>query len=62
MKLQNLPPEHLFSRRADFLTFGILGQLGASANWHTIAREWLYDDPPATALGVLDKEWRESRA
>ncbi len=40
MKSQNLPPEHLFSRRADFLTFGVLGQLDASANWHRIGRAW----------------------
>ncbi|MGX1804211.1 ABC1 kinase family protein [Nocardia sp. NPDC055321] len=48
---QMLPPEHVFSRRADFLTFGILGQLGATGNWHSIAREWLYGDAPVTEIG-----------
>lgn len=62
MRHQNLPPEHIFSRRADFLTFGVLGQLEATNNWHRIAREWLYDEPPATALGIADAEWRASRA
>ncbi|PXX65065.1 ABC1 family protein [Nocardia tenerifensis] len=57
MKQQNLPPEHLFSRRADFLTFGMLGQLGCTANWHQISREWLYDEPPVTALGKQHHEW-----
>ncbi|MGV9679570.1 ABC1 kinase family protein [Nocardia sp. NPDC003482] len=57
MKQQNLPPEHLFSRRADFLTFGVLGQLEATANWHRIAREWLYGDPPVTELGKLHHSW-----
>ncbi|ONM47556.1 ABC1 kinase family protein [Nocardia donostiensis] len=57
MKQQNLPPEHLFSRRADFLTFGMLGQLGATANWHRIAREWLYGDPPVTELGKIHHQW-----
>ncbi|MDT5288731.1 MAG: hypothetical protein QOF88_3620 [Mycobacterium sp.] len=61
MHHQNLPPEHLFSRRADFLTFGVLGQLGASNNWHRIAREWIYGDEPATADGVADAQWRASR-
>jgi predicted unusual protein kinase regulating ubiquinone biosynthesis (AarF/ABC1/UbiB family) len=61
MHHQNLPPEHLFSRRADFLTFGVLGQLGARNNWHRIAREWLYGDHPATANGVADARWRASR-
>ncbi|WP_040783985.1 ABC1 kinase family protein [Nocardia pneumoniae] len=57
MKQQNLPPEHLFSRRADFLTFGMLGQLGCTANWHRIAREWLYDEPPVTELGRAHHVW-----
>ncbi|MGV9820132.1 ABC1 kinase family protein [Nocardia xishanensis] len=57
MKQQNLPPEHLFSRRADFLTFGMLGQLNATANWHRIAREWLYDEPPVTELGKAHQQW-----
>ncbi|WP_433198555.1 ABC1 kinase family protein [Nocardia sp. CA-107356] len=57
MKQQNLPPEHLFSRRADFLTFGMLGQLECTANWHKIAREWLYDEAPVTELGKAHREW-----
>ncbi|WP_137725191.1 ABC1 kinase family protein [Prescottella subtropica] len=58
MKSQNLPPEHLFSRRADFLTFGVLGQLDASANWHRIGREWVYDEAPTTELGAAEAQWR----
>lgn len=61
MKQQNLPPEHLFSRRADFLTFGMLGQLDCTANWHSIAREWLYDEPPVTELGRAHHEWLATR-
>ncbi len=61
MKGQNLPPEHLFSRRADFLTFGVLGQLDAGANWHRIGREWVYGEPPATELGVAEEHWRRAR-
>ena len=57
MKQQNLPPEHLFSRRADFLTFGMLGQLECTANWHKISREWLYDEAPVTDLGKAHREW-----
>ncbi|WP_338772793.1 AarF/ABC1/UbiB kinase family protein [Nocardia vulneris] len=51
MRHQQLPPEHVFSRRADFLTFGVLGQLQATRNWHRIAREWMYGDPPVTEIG-----------
>ncbi|QXQ15633.1 AarF/ABC1/UbiB kinase family protein [Skermania piniformis] len=61
-RLHVLPAEHLFSRRADFLTFGVLGELGATANWFRIAREWLYDDEPATELGRQDRDWWASRA
>ncbi|MFI6867964.1 ABC1 kinase family protein [Nocardia sp. NPDC050406] len=61
MKQQNLPPEHLFSRRADFLTFGMLGQLEATNNWHRIAREWLYGDEPVTELGKVHHEWLRTR-
>ncbi|MGW0007840.1 ABC1 kinase family protein [Nocardia grenadensis] len=61
MKQQNLPPEHLFSRRADFLTFGMLGQLEATANWHRIAREWLYGEEPVTELGRLHRQWLAGR-
>lgn len=61
MKQQNLPPEHLFSRRADFLTFGMLGQLEATANWHRIAREWLYGEEPVTELGRIHQEWLAER-
>ncbi|MFD3743858.1 ABC1 kinase family protein [Nocardia sp. NPDC058633] len=57
MKQQNLPPEHLFSRRADFLTFGMLGQLDSTNNWHLIAREWLYGDEPVTELGLAHRDW-----
>ncbi|RMI35622.1 AarF/ABC1/UbiB kinase family protein [Nocardia stercoris] len=61
MKRQNLPPEHLLSRRADLHTFGLLGQLRATANWHRIAREWLYGDPPQTECGVLHQNWKAAR-
>ncbi|MFD0365168.1 ABC1 kinase family protein [Nocardia sp. GCM10030253] len=62
MKQQNLPPEHLFSRRADFLTFGMLGQLECTTNWHRISREWLYDEPPVTELGKLHHQWLAERS
>ena len=37
------------------LTLGVLGQLGATANWHLIAREWLFGDPPSTELGAAEQ-------
>jgi predicted unusual protein kinase regulating ubiquinone biosynthesis (AarF/ABC1/UbiB family) len=57
MKHQTIPPETLLARRMEALTLGVLGQIQATANWHRIAREWLYDDPPATPLGELEAEY-----
>ncbi|MGV9411058.1 ABC1 kinase family protein [Nocardia sp. NPDC003693] len=61
MRRQLLPPEHVFSRRTDLFTFAALGQLGTTANWHRIAREWLYDEPPTTEIGRATAAWQASR-
>ena len=54
---QDIAPEHLFGRRLELLTLAVLGQLEAGANWHSIAREWMYDEPPVTALGAVEAEF-----
>src|SRR3954464_10526407 len=51
MRHETLPADHIFGRRVELLTLAVLGQLRAKANWHRIAREWIYGDPPVTALG-----------
>jgi len=51
MRHQHLRPEHLFGRRMEMLTLAVLSQLRARANWHRIAREWMYGDPPVSELG-----------
>ncbi|APE34444.1 ATP-binding protein [Nocardia mangyaensis] len=58
MHSQMLPPEHVFSRRADLFTFATLGQLRVTANWHLLAREWLYGEPAHTAIGRECEQWR----
>jgi hypothetical protein len=52
MRHETLPADHIFGRRVEMLTLAVLGQLRATANWHRIAREWMYGDDPVTALGV----------
>ncbi|MGW5725198.1 ABC1 kinase family protein [Nocardia beijingensis] len=62
MRQQMLPPEHVFSRRADLFTFAVLGQLRVTNNWHRLAREWLYDEPPVTEIGRAIAKWRFRRS
>jgi predicted unusual protein kinase regulating ubiquinone biosynthesis (AarF/ABC1/UbiB family) len=51
MRHETLPADHLFGRRVELLTLAVLSQLEACANWHRIAREWMYGDEPVTELG-----------
>ncbi len=51
MRHQAMRPEHLFGRRMEMLTLAVLTQLRARANWHRIAREWMYGEEPVTDLG-----------
>ncbi len=51
---QHLPSEHALARRLELFTEALLGQLDARANWHRIAREWMYGDEPVTELGRLE--------
>jgi predicted unusual protein kinase regulating ubiquinone biosynthesis (AarF/ABC1/UbiB family) len=57
MRHQTLLPEHLFGRRMEVLTLAALSHLRASANWHRIAREWMYGDPPMTELGRQEADF-----
>jgi predicted unusual protein kinase regulating ubiquinone biosynthesis (AarF/ABC1/UbiB family) len=61
MRHETLPPDHLFGRRLEVLTLAVMSQLRAAGNWHRVAREWIYGDPPATGLGRLEAEWLASR-
>jgi hypothetical protein len=41
----------------EVLTLAVLSQLHARANWHRIAREWIYGDEPVTELGREEAEF-----
>lgn len=58
---ESMPAEYLFGRRLEHLTLAVLGQLEAKANWHRIAREWVYGDEPVTELGKLEAAWLAER-
>jgi hypothetical protein len=62
MRRETMPPQAMLARRMEALTLGVLGQLGATANWHRIAREWLFGDPPSTELGRLEQPFHTRAA
>jgi predicted unusual protein kinase regulating ubiquinone biosynthesis (AarF/ABC1/UbiB family) len=57
MKRETMPPQSMLARRMEALTLAVLGQLGATANWHRIAREWLFGESPSTELGQLEESF-----
>jgi hypothetical protein len=62
LRHESAPPDHIFGRRMEVLTLAVLSQLHARGNFHRIAREWFYGDPPATELGVLEAEFYGEKA
>jgi len=63
MRRETIPPDTVFAQRMVGLTFAVIGQLEATANWHRISREYIYDDPPATPLGEAEASfWPMRRA
>jgi len=57
LRQESAPPDHLFGRRMEVLTLAVISQLQAYGNFHRIAREWFYGDPPATELGRREAEF-----
>lgn len=54
MRHETLPADHLFGRRVEMLTLAVLSQLRTRANFHRIAREWIYGEDPVTELGEAE--------
>jgi hypothetical protein len=46
----------------EVLTLAVIAQLRARGNFHRIAREWFYGDPPSTELGVAEAEFYAAQA
>jgi predicted unusual protein kinase regulating ubiquinone biosynthesis (AarF/ABC1/UbiB family) len=62
LRHEKAPPDHIFGRRMEVLTLAVLSQLHARNNFHRIAREWFYEDPPATELGRQEAEFYAGQA
>jgi predicted unusual protein kinase regulating ubiquinone biosynthesis (AarF/ABC1/UbiB family) len=61
MRRESIPADELMGRRMEIGVVAVLGQLRAKRNWHRIAREWIYADPPSTELGEQEWEYFEGR-
>jgi predicted unusual protein kinase regulating ubiquinone biosynthesis (AarF/ABC1/UbiB family) len=61
LRRESAPSDHLLGIRVEVMTLALLAQLRARGNFYRIAREWLYDDPPATELGRLEAEFSRGR-
>jgi predicted unusual protein kinase regulating ubiquinone biosynthesis (AarF/ABC1/UbiB family) len=57
LRHESAPPDHIFGRRMEVLTLAVISQLHARRNFHRIAREWFYDEAPATELGEQEAEF-----
>jgi predicted unusual protein kinase regulating ubiquinone biosynthesis (AarF/ABC1/UbiB family) len=57
LRHESAPSDHIFGRRMEVLTLAVIAQLRARGNFHRIAREWFYGDPPATELGEQEAEF-----
>lgn len=64
-KKMNMPPDFVFVNRIQWGVYSILAKLGATKNWHSIHREYVYREPPRTALGsdeyLFRKKWLAAR-
>jgi predicted unusual protein kinase regulating ubiquinone biosynthesis (AarF/ABC1/UbiB family) len=63
LRHESAPPDHIFGRRMEVLTLAVIAQLYARGNFHRIAREWFYGDPPETELGEAEADfWARAAA
>jgi predicted unusual protein kinase regulating ubiquinone biosynthesis (AarF/ABC1/UbiB family) len=56
-----LPADDLMLNRMGIGVVAVLGQLGVTRNWHRMAREAWFGDPPATDMGVAETAFFEAR-
>ena len=62
MRRGTVPVDSLLAGRMTGLTLAVLGQLGATANWHRIVREIVLGGPPGSPLGEDEAEfWDDPR-
>jgi predicted unusual protein kinase regulating ubiquinone biosynthesis (AarF/ABC1/UbiB family) len=53
----SLPADDLMLNRMGIGVVAVLGQLGVTRNWHRMAREAWFGDPPATEMGAAEEHF-----
>jgi predicted unusual protein kinase regulating ubiquinone biosynthesis (AarF/ABC1/UbiB family) len=56
-----LPADDLMLNRMGIGVVAVLGQLGVTRNWHRMAREAWFGDPPATEMGAAEEAFFRGR-
>ena len=56
-----MPADDLMLNRMGIGVVSVLGQLGVTRNWHRMAREMWFGDPPQTEMGSAEHEFFEAR-
>jgi predicted unusual protein kinase regulating ubiquinone biosynthesis (AarF/ABC1/UbiB family) len=57
----SLPADDLMLNRMGIGVVAVLGQLGVTRNWHRMAREAWFGDPPSTELGAAESDFFRGR-
>jgi predicted unusual protein kinase regulating ubiquinone biosynthesis (AarF/ABC1/UbiB family) len=57
----SLPADDLMLNRMGIGVVAVLGQLGVTRNWHRMAREAWFGEPPATEMGRAEREFFTGR-
>jgi predicted unusual protein kinase regulating ubiquinone biosynthesis (AarF/ABC1/UbiB family) len=57
----SLPADDLMLNRMGIGVVAVLGQLGVTRNWHRMAREAWFGDPPSTDMGAAESEFFRRR-
>jgi predicted unusual protein kinase regulating ubiquinone biosynthesis (AarF/ABC1/UbiB family) len=57
----SLPADDLMLNRMGIGVVAVLGQLGVTRNWHRMAREAWFGDPPSTAMGAEEEAFFRGR-
>jgi predicted unusual protein kinase regulating ubiquinone biosynthesis (AarF/ABC1/UbiB family) len=62
IRASNMPPSYVILDRVVWGMSALLGRLEARNHWRALLEEYRKHQPPSTALGLEEEEWRKTRA